>query len=226
MIEAALESGRLIPNLENILYVLISTPEGSPAAAQLTVSLAGEQLNASTNEYGLAEIRFTPQSNYLDVQIDATSETGARTSQYFNFSGEATSEFVLLRTDRPVYQVGQTMTLDVYTTASSGLVYLDIIRAGQTVSTRSLKLEGGRTTAAIDLTPDLTGTLELHAYRILYGGTIVRDTRLVVVDHGDGLLVNLTAGQDSYEPGDSATLNLQVDGIDGAGVQSALAWRS
>ena len=222
VVEAALESGRLIPNLENILYVLISTPDGSPAAAQLTVSLAGEQLNASTNEYGLAEIRFTPKSNYLEAQITAQAENGARASQLFTFSGEATSEFVLLRTDRPVYQVGQTMTLDVYTTASSGLVYLDIVRSGQTVSTRSLKLEGSRTSAAIDLTPDLTGTLELHAYRILYGGTIVRDTRLVVVNNADELMVNLTAGQDTYKPGDTATLNLQVDGMDGSAVQSAV----
>ena len=65
VIEAALESGRLIPNLENILYVLISTPDGSPAAAQLTVSLAGEQLNASTNEYGLAEICSLPKAPIL-----------------------------------------------------------------------------------------------------------------------------------------------------------------
>ena len=223
VIEAALESGRLIPNLENILYVLVSTPDGSPAPAKLLVSLDnGQPIRADTNDYGLAEVRFTPNQIYLNVLITAEGQNGATAVKDFSFSGDGASESVLLRTDRPVYQVGQTMTLDVYTTASSGLVYLDIIRSGQTVSTRSLKLEGGRTTAAIDLTPDLTGTLELHAYRILYGGTIVRDTRLVVVDHGDGLLVNLTAGQDTYKPGDSATLNLQVAGIDGAGVQSAL----
>ena len=37
-----------------------------------------------------------------------------------------------------------------------------------------------------------------------------------------GSLVNLTAGQETYKPGDTATLNLQVDGMDGAAVQSAL----
>ena len=114
------------------------------------------------------------------------------------------------------------MNLDLFSTASSGLVYLDIIRDNQTISTRSVKLEKGRAQAAVDLTPDLAGTLEVHAYRILYGGTIVRDTRLVVVDNADELMVQLKAGQDSYLPGDTADLNLTVNGVDGSGVQSAV----
>ena len=37
-------------------------------------------------------------------------------------------------------------------------------------------------TLVVDLTPDMYGTLELHAYKILRSGHISRDTRLVVVD--------------------------------------------
>ena len=54
--------------------------------------------------------------------------------------------------------------------------YLDIARRGQTVNTRAVPLSGGQAELAVDLTPDLYGTLELHAYKILSDGNITRDT--------------------------------------------------
>ena len=64
----------------------------------------------------------------------------------------------------------------------------------------------GQAEVVVDLTPDLYGTLELHAYKILPSGSITRDTRLVVVDDADDLsVISLTPGQDTYRPGDTAS---------------------
>ena len=63
------------------------------------------------------------------------------------------------------------------------------MREGQTVSTRSVEVQNGLAEVAVDLTPDLYGTLELHAYKILPDGAITRDTRLVVVDRAEGLSI-------------------------------------
>ena len=52
------------------------------------------------------------------------------------------------------------MRLLLLSSQRSGTFYLDIVREGQTVSTRSLEVSSGRAEAAVDLTPDLTGTLE------------------------------------------------------------------
>ena len=49
-------------------------------------------------------------------------------------------------------------------------------------STRAVPITNGRTEVAVDVTPDLYGTLELHAYQLQATGTIVRDTHLVIVD--------------------------------------------
>ena len=199
----------------------------APAATRLTVSLdSGQEITSETNDYGLAEIHFTPQSNYLSLQIAAEGVNGAFTSQSYTFSVQALSESVLLRTDRPVYQVGDSMTLDIFTTVSSGRVYLDIIRSGQTVSTRSLQLQGGRATAVIDLTPDLTGTLN----RTPIASSMVEPLCGIPgwwwwYREADGLLVNLSAGQETYKPGDMAALNLQVNGLDGSGCNLRLGWQ-
>ena len=50
-----------------------------------------------------------------------------------------------------------------------------------------LPVSDGRAELAVDLSPDLYGTLEMHAYKILASGSIVRDTRLVLVDSVDDL---------------------------------------
>ena len=114
------------------------------------------------------------------------------------------------------------MKLTLLSSKPTGTAYLDIIRNRQTVSTRSVEFKDGRAELVVDLTPDLYGTLELHAYKILNTGAIERDTRIVVVDNAAGLKINLTPGQETYRPGDTGTLAVQVQGADGQGAQAAL----
>ena len=224
VIEAVPEGGLFRPGVENILYVLTSYPDGTPAPSRLQVNLyeTGQTLSLETGRYGLAEVRFTPQSPYQWLVIQAVDQAGRSAQREFNFEGAYAEETVLLRPESPVYRVGDSMALTILTSAPSGTVYLDITRAGQTLSTRSIPIENGRGEAVIDLSPDLYGTLELHAYKILRSGNIARDTRLVVVDQAEQLLLQLTPGKDTYRPGEDARLDIRVQQPDGAGIQAAL----
>jgi hypothetical protein len=76
----------------------------------------------------------------------------------------------------------------------------------------------------VDLSPDLYGTLELHAYKVLSDGTIVRDTRLVVVDEPNEIDIDIAPDKDTYLPGETATLDLRTRDARNpdAGVPSAL----
>jgi hypothetical protein len=176
--------------------------------------------------FGLAEIRLTPNTPYQQFSIQASDAQGHATQRDFYFEGQYAEESVLLRPDKPVYRVGDAMRLTVLTSQPRGTVYLDIVREGQTISTRSVDVEAGQAEIGVDLTPDLFGTLELHAYKILRSGTITRDTRLVVVDAAEDLSVGLSlgfpSGGESYRPGDTAGLDFQVAGQGGAGVKAVL----
>ncbi len=224
VIDAIPEGGLLREGVENVLYVMTSTPDGAPVEADVTVTLydTGETLTAHTGTYGLAELRFTPTSSYTSMSISARDAAGTTAQRDFAFEGTGASESVLLRPDGAIYRVGDTMGLTILTSQQRGTVYLDIVREGQTVSTRAVDVANGHAEVVVDLTPDLYGTLELHAYKILSSGAIVRDTRLVVVDEANDLSVGLTAGADDYRPGDDGTLDVQVSGADGGGVQSAV----
>lgn len=226
LIEAIPEGGRFRPGVENILYVLTSSPDGAPVESRLAVSFydGNPPVQAETGAFGVAEIRLTPQSTYQQFSIEARDLQGRLARRDFYFEGEYAEESVLLRPEKPVYRVGEALRLQIFTSQPQGTVYLDIVREGQTVSTRAVEIRDGQSEVIVDLTPDLYGTLALHAYKILRSGAITRDTRLVVVDQAETLQISLQpdpAGI-TLKPGEAGQLAFQVAGQDGQGEPAAL----
>jgi len=229
VIEAVAESGVLKPWVENIIYVLTSYPDGRPAPATLQISVdGGEPTELTSGEFGLTEFTFVPQpGGYHVLDVFAQDETGLAARRQMDFEAEYGDDNVLLRADRAAYVVGETMNLVAFTPVVFGDVYLDIVKAGQTLSTRSARVRDGKAELAVDVSPDLYGTLELHAYKVLLDGTVVRDTRLVVVDAPNDLTIAVTADKDTHLPGEMATVDFQTSeaegqGSGGAGVKTAL----
>lgn len=224
VVEAVPESGTFKPGVENILYLLTAYPDGSPAECELTVTINGQPYSARTGPYGLGELRLTPDSPYADIMLSARDALGHSGDAQLYLEGQEWGAAVLLRPERATYRVGETMNVEILTTESAGSIYFDITREGQTLSTRALDIQNGKASAAVDLGPDLYGTLTLHAYKPFQSGNIGRDTRLVVVDAALDLALQVQLDQTTYLPGDKATLQIDVQGQNGSGqgVQSAL----
>ncbi len=222
IIEAVPESGELKPGVENIVYIATVYPDGAPAQCEVTVDAEGQTFHLTTGEYGLGELRFTPNRPSMYFVITARDEMGHTATVERSLEGRWENEYILLRPERVSYRVGETMHLEVFTSAPVGSVYLDIVREGQTISTRSLDIEKGRAEADVDLTADMFGTLELHAYKILRTGHIARDTRLVVVDVANDLSLAITSDQDTYLPGGTAAISFQVRDAGGRPMPAAI----
>jgi hypothetical protein len=223
VVEAVAESGQLKPDVENVIYLLVSYPDGSPAEAELTVSRGQKTFALRTGAYGLAELRLVAGRTEVQwLTVSARDADGNQSSRTLALPAEPGSDHLLLRPERAIYQVGETLAAEVLSGRPAGTVYLDVVHEGQTMVTRAAALEEGRAVLALDLTPDLAGTLELHAYQVHPDGTLVRDTRIVVVDAPVELSVAATADRDSYRPGDTAEVTFDVAGPDGQGVQAAL----
>ena len=214
------ESGVLKPGVENILFILTSYPDGRPAEADLSIRVDGRTYRLSTGPYGLAEFRYTPAGS-ADLAIAARTPRGEQAERRIQLDADRAPETLLLRAERAAYQVGETMRLEALTTAPGGVVYLDIVREGQTVSTRAAPVQDGRARFAVDLDETMFGTLELHAYRVLADGTLIRDTRVVVVDLPRQVDVEVASDADTYRPGETATLDFRTT-VDGRPVRSAL----
>ena len=233
LIEAVAESGTLRPGVENIVYLLTAYPDGAPAERTLVVATSvADATELTSGRHGLAEFRFTPQQGTARLSIAAQDAQGNSVSRILELQSEWTPETVLLRPERAAYQVGETMHLDAFTSPPSvppgrgeergvDAVYLDIIKEGQTISTRALEVQNGRAQADVDLDETLFGTLTIHAYKILSDGTIVRDTRLVVVTPSEGIELAVTSDQETYRPGDLATVAFRATKA-GQPLQSAI----
>ena len=222
IIDAVPESGRLVASVQNIVYVLTSLPDGSPLETELTISGAGPQIRTRAGKYGLAEVSITPSRGATTLSIAARDAQGRVASRSISMQSETTTNQVLLRPDRAVYRVGETMRLEMLTSGSIGTVYLDIIKEGQTLSTRAVDTVSGRATENVDVTAELIGAVQLHAYHVERDSTIVRDTRVVVVEQPSELNIAIQADRDVYRPGDNSRITFNVTDRAGKGVQSAL----
>ncbi len=222
VLEAMPESGKLVPGVENIVYLMAGTPDGMPVAAEVTISAMSQEWRVTTSAAGLAEWRFIPpeRSNELMVTLSARDAQGRTAARTLNLA-LSPETYLLLRPERALYAVGDTLRADLFAPRNTGAVYVDVVRAGQVLSTRALELDKGHATLALDLDAGHVGTLELHAYALHPDGTLYRDTRLVVVEDARTLEVSITPEQETYLPGATARLALAVRGAEG-GVPAVL----
>ena len=226
-IELVPESGELEKGIENVVYVITTYPDGTPAPS--TVKVEGKEVR--TNEYGLGEFTLVPENFLVELQATARDDKGNEGSagiqfprdyvknpktveehtrnQRYNRDGYRT-ENVLLRVDRSILDVGETVHLDVFYTGRTGTVYVDAIKDGQTILTKALELMGESASLNLDLDESMAGTLELHAYRILRNSDVVRDSRSIFVNHGKDIVLEIEPGKDSYLPGEEAQITFST----------------
>jgi len=220
-VELLPESGELVQGVANQIFVLTAYPDGRPA--QTTVR-CGPPVGAelTTSELGVAELSVTPTGSGLSLEVTAEDRQGARVSEVKELRVGERSDAFLLRTDRPVYEVGQTAVLEVLSAAPSARVFVDVVRDRRTVLMTALDVAAGRGRADLDLSEDFLGTLELHAYRVLGDGTLVRDTRVVQVNRAEQLSLELGLDRSSYRPAEKAVLDVLVKTSAGSPTQAAL----
>jgi len=222
LIDAVPESGLVKLGLENIVYILTSTPDGAPAETQLLLEADGKRTELATGRHGLAEFGYVPTDESAgQLHITARDAAGNEATRTVLLEYDAAAEALLLRPERAAYRIGETMHLDAFTTAPSGAVFLDIIREGQVVSTRALDVRDGLASTDIDLDETLFGTLQLHAYKVLSDASMVGDTRLVIVERAADIDLAIAADRDTYRPGDTARLTFQTS-LGGQPVAAAL----
>ncbi len=211
LIDAVAESGLLKPGVENVVFLLTSYPDGRPAQTTLTVEVNGRRTELQTGPFGLAEYRFIPTREGATLRVLARDAAGAESQTILTLDADTSARSLLLRSERAAYRIGETLRLEALVAdEQERVVYMDVIKAGQTILSTDAPLEDGRAVFALDLDERFFGTLELHAYRVLADGDIVRDTRVVVVDAPREIAIAVASDRDSYRPGETAELEIRT----------------
>jgi hypothetical protein len=216
----------LVPGVPNTVHVAVAYPDGTPARASVTIrggSRAAPEASLATDEMGIASWTFVPDAESVRLEVAARDDRGneGRAAKDLASDGPP-GEGVILAASKALAAAGERLDLTVFSPARTGAVYLDVVRDRQTVLTRALDLRDGKAATSLVLTPDLAGTIQVHAYRILASEEIVRDTRTVHVRGADQLHVAVRPGRATYRPGEEAEVEFSVRTPDGRPAVSVL----
>jgi alpha-2-macroglobulin family protein/MG2 domain-containing protein/macroglobulin-like protein len=180
-----------------------------------------------TGSFGRDRRRFGGQQRYvytkiLDLNFEAKDDKGNSCKVAKSFSTDPAGDKILLRTDKAIYQAGQTLHGSVFTSSGGGTCYLDIIKNRQTLLTRSVPLSKGKGSFKFPLSLDVFGTIELHAYKILKSGEIMRDARVLYVHPPKELEITISRDKSVYRPGENALFKFRVADTKGKPAAAAL----
>ncbi|MEZ4473840.1 MAG: MG2 domain-containing protein [bacterium] len=219
------ESGSYVAGIQQKLLLRSLDAAGHPVAATFHLTVNGvEQDPVDTDANGLGSAVVFSRETQLAVQVRATRGDDAIEGSYTFVAGDPSPDgAVLLRTDKALYRVGDTLKIDAEVVGAPDRVYMDVVRGGQTVLTETLKPDGnGHATYDLTLTPDHAGPLKVSVYYLAQGSTLRRDTATVYVDLANQLAVEMTTDRPVYAPGEEATLTVKVTDAEGNGRAAAV----
>jgi hypothetical protein len=213
-IEIIPENGLLVPGLLNKVYVLTTYADGRPARTRVTgVGPRGDEA-IRTDALGVAEVSFLTNGDGLDTTVTAEDDTGLRANTRVQLNAEQLAQDFLLRTDKAVYDGGDTMTVTILGGGLPRPVFVDLIKDGQTLLTEA-EPANGQGVLQIDLPPEASGTLQLCAYRMNLDGVQLSKTRTLFVRPAQGLRIKATPDRAEYRPGRTAKVRFEL--LDKAG---------
>jgi alpha-2-macroglobulin-like protein len=218
------EATSLVPGVENRLQLFVSDPLGVPVAgAAARVAASTQWLDTVTDAFGYAEVLWTPASSTgATLQVRVTPPGGAAVIKNFTFTGQAGAEHVLVRTDKAVYDVGESVQVQILVTQPEAHVYVDWINEGQTVDMRTLEPVDGVAAFTMPLDATLLGTNRVEGYVVDPDGNIIRAGRTIFARQSTSLAVSVAADKAQYRPGDAARLTFSVADESGQPAVAAL----
>ena len=221
------ENGRLAPGIPNRVYILAAYPDGKPAECDMTVN--GRTKRTDRTGLAICEIDgpLVPQNHdrydvpevlEVSLKISAKDSEGNSGSFEDKLYVNDYQNAIILRTDKAVYRGGQTVDVSVICAENNGFVYVDMIRGGQTILTKSVQVKDGIGKLAIDLPPHVFGTMKICAYKTGYW----LQSRLIHVVRAESLDIKAKFDRSEYAPGQNAKVDFTVRDKDGKPTQAAL----
>ncbi|HKP63848.1 MAG TPA: MG2 domain-containing protein [Polyangiales bacterium] len=217
------EASQLVVGLENRFHVFATDPLGTPVTdAELWISATNPPLTARTDAFGHAELRWKVENQSSPITVQLTTREGEKASGNFTFTAQTGLEHVLVRTDKSLYSLGESVKVQVLATRGEGRAYLDWLNDGQIVDMRTLELKDGVASLDVALDDKLAGENRIEAYVVDDGGNAVRAGRTIVVSREGGLKVSFSQDKSDYRPGEPAKLSFNVTDAEGKPAPAAL----
>jgi len=217
--------------IENIIYIMTAYPNGQPAVCDVDIN----GTDYKSDETGITIFKTKVNTQSLRLNIKARDQAGLTGTLEEKIEFWRPVNNLLLRTDKAVYRAGETLHATILSSLRNTVFFLDIIKNGQTMLTKTIPADNGKAELAIDLSDDLCGTLKINVYTItsnssdypLYryrsNNNFIMDSRLVHVRRANQLRIDSSPDKTVYRPGETARYNLTVTDSNGIPTPAALS---
>ena len=217
------ENGTLVAGIPNTVYVVVTRADGSPVAARLIVTGVREELRS--DERGLTSFVTTPKTTGNRCAIRVLNEDGEIIALQ-NQDLTCGSEDFLIRPNKAVYRGGDALKISGIGSGNQP-IYVDLILENGSdrvnLLSSTLEMQDGKGELTVDLPLELSGTLQLYAYRLVNGQPGSRATRVIYVEPANGLRIKTTLDRGEYKPGEQAQLTMQLTDQAGKAVPGAIS---
>ena len=216
LVDLSPEAGSgLITGADNLLYVDVSYPDGSPAQATLSIEsdMLAESISATTDAAGLATItlpanvvaRTTRSTRFTINAVDITNPEMTATRRVRLTAAPG----LLLRPDAVEYTLGDTLRLEVFAPREIDTVFISVEKNGESHAFATLPVFDGVAQGELPVDGALLGTLAVQAFATTLDGTTYNATRYVLVNPPAAAL-DVQADAAAYLPGGQAVVAVQV----------------
>jgi hypothetical protein len=205
-ITAIPEAGTFVPGVENILYVLTSYPDGRPASCKVFLNGVGY----TTDPQGACEIKLTPSDPHQSLDITALDSTGHKAKLTFQPDKAQLAPNLLVRADKAVYEAGDTVSLTILSPEMNNTIFVDAIKDGQTVFTKSTPLTSHHAQCSFTLPSQWVGAMVINTYVITASGEDRGCSRVLYVNPAGGLHIASKLSKPVYRPGELAAIDFDV----------------
>lgn len=212
------EAGALVPGVENLVYVLTAYPDGRPAVCRVFLNGTAYQGDAQ----GVCTIKITPADAGQPLELQALDSAGRKTQVSYHADNPKDAPPLLVRTDKAIYQAGETAQVTLLSPEKNNTVFLDVIKDDQTVLTKSVPLSNHKSQYALALPASLVGALKINAYLITETGEDRGCSRLIYVNPASALQIATKMSKPVYRPGEVARLDFSVTDAQGRPAPAAL----
>jgi len=218
------ESGVLKKGIENVVYVLASYPDGSPAKVGLSLQVKDNPPQVvSTDEAGVAEFTVKPKNKgAFFVKVNGVTPQGEKIKTTVELYVGGKKDDFILRTDKPSYKVGDRINIEIISTVPRRTYYIDFVKDNQLILTKAVEAEGVRQKYSVDVTPDMKGIVTVRAYTFTRDNNIIRDTKKIIVKSNKTLVILVDPDKKVYKPGEDAKIRFTVTDSSGNPTASAM----
>jgi len=220
-IEVMPEHGYLVQGMPNTIYIFTHTANGDPVRTFLQISGRGFSRQVATGDNGIGMFVLEDIETENHISIHAIDMDDNSVQQDFVFEGVHRN--VTLSTDRPRYQMGDTIYLSLNRRGhgQGGIFKIYAYRNDRLLQV--IETEHDRATLNLG---DAFGLIDIYAVWLPTGDTPVDNLtaarRTIFIDPGNYMQLSVQSDRPEYEPGEFVNLSFNVTDRTGSPLTAAL----